>query len=144
MVIVIISVLSVFASTFISNAYQSFTVGQELSEIENQGALALNKLTNDIQNTRSPADMTTINSNALSFTDVNGNSISYTVSGSNLLRSGLTLVDNLSSLSFGYLDLNGNATAIAASVVYVTVSLTLAKGSITETFATTISTRFQE
>jgi len=144
MVMIIMSIISVVLAKFLMSTLNSFTTEYQLSEIENQGTMVMNRLSNDIQNIRTPADISTINSNAFAFTDINGNTISYTVSGTQLLRNSITIIDNLSSISLGYLNASGATTGTAASVVYVTLSLTLAKGSLSETFATTISTRFTQ
>jgi hypothetical protein len=90
---------------------------------------------------RSKADITTITSTQLTFTDVNGTSVQYSLSSGNLMRSSQILADGVQTLTFNYMDEDGNTTATAANVRYIKMTLALTKSGMTLSMATIAGTR---
>lgn len=141
MVIVIMSIVSVVVGRIMLAGFKNFITAQDISEADWNGLLALEMLTNDIHNIRSASSITTISSSTFSFVDMAGTTVTYQYSGSILQRNSLTLASGLSAFGFGYLDRNGASTATAASVRYITISLTASQNNLSLPFSTTIGTR---
>jgi hypothetical protein len=121
--------------------FQSFTVAQNVSETDWQGFIALERMTDDIHNIRSPADVTTISASQLNFVDTSGTSVQYSLSGGSLLRNSQILASGVTGLTFGYLNSNGATTATPSAMRYVSIALTLTQQNIVASFTTLIGTR---
>lgn len=138
---VLISIISIVIGKVFFQGYQTLLTSSNISESDWQGFIGLERMVNDIHTIRSSAGITTINASQLAFTDVNGNSITFQLSGSNLLRNSQILASNVQSLAFGYLDANGNTTATASSVRYISIAMTMTKGDMTLSMSTLAGTR---
>jgi len=120
-VIVIVSILSALSAQFLKLGFTAYFYGQNLIDADNQARVALNRMTNDLHNLRSTSDITTASTTALVFTDLYGNAISYQVSGSQLQRNTLALVNNTQSIAFQYYDNAG--TLLTAPVTGTNIAL---------------------
>lgn len=89
---------------------------------------AMTRMLAEIERIKAPAQISTMTSTALAFTDVDDQAVSFQLSGTNLLRGTDVLARNVSSLVFGYLDEDGNTTAVAADVRVIRATLTIAAG----------------
>lgn len=141
MTIVIMGIISVVVGEILVQGYKTFITTQDISEVDWQGLLALESLTNDIHNIRSAADITTISSSTFSFTDMTGTTITYALSGSTLQRNSLTVASGVSALTFSYLDKDGAVTASATAVRYVSISVTAVQNNMSLAFTTLVGTR---
>lgn len=141
MTIVIMGIISVVVGKILLQGYKTFITSQDISEVDWQGLLALESLTNDIHNIRSSADITTISSSSFAFTDMTGTSVTYALSGSTLQRNSLTVASGISALTYSYLDKNGSVTASPAAVRYISISVTAVQNNMSLAFTTLVGTR---
>ena len=139
--IVMMGIISVVVGRILIQGYKTFITSQSISEVDWQGLLALESLTNDIHNIRSSSSITTISASSFAFVDMSGTTVTYALSGSNLQRNGLTVASGVSALAFSYLDDAGTVTASATAVRYITVSLTAVENGLSLTFTTLVGTR---
>src|SRR5262249_45837900 len=90
----------------ISNGFRTYFAGGGIASDDWQGRLALERMTRDLRNVRSTADLTTILGSNIAFTDINGNTISYQLAGTTLnrIQNGVTqpLADGIGGLTFTY------------------------------------------
>jgi len=88
-----------------------------------QGVVAYERMVRDL---REMVSLSSASVNSITYVDQNGNTTTYSLSGSQLIRkvssaSGNVLANNLSSLSFGYYDVNGNAASQTSTVACINV-----------------------
>jgi prepilin-type N-terminal cleavage/methylation domain-containing protein len=137
--IIIMGIISVIIGKILIQSFNMFSISQNIGEADWQGLFSLEKLTNDIHNIRSAGDITSISSSSFSFVDMAGTTVTYQLSGSTLLRNGLTVASGLSGLTFSYLDDTGAVTASA--VRYVSIAVTLSQNNLSFAFNTLVGTR---
>lgn len=141
MVIVIMGVISVVIGRILFSSLQTFITSQNISDDDWQGLLSLNKFTNDVHNIRSANDILTVSASTFSFVDVTGNTVTYQLSGSSLLRGGITLASGVSSIAFSYYDKNYTVTATPTNVRYISFSTTQTQNNLSLSFSTMAGTR---
>lgn len=130
-VIVIVSILSGLSAQFLKLGFTAYFFGQNLIDADSQARAALSRITDDLHNLRSNADITTASATTLQFTDLSGNLLTYQVTNSQLLRSNLLLAKDAQSITFQYYDLAGTALAPPvtganiALIRYVTLTLSI-------------------
>jgi len=123
MVMVILGVIAAMSSKMIAAGFNAALTSQNLNNANWQGRLAIERMVRDIRVVRSANDIVTRTASDFMFTDISGNSIEYKLSGGNLLRNTQILADGVNSLTFSYVDKNGNAVAGNTDVHYVGITL---------------------
>ncbi len=145
-VIVILGVIVAMSSLLLSQGFNAFFNTANIADANSQGQLALERMSRDIRQIRSPSDITTATSTQLSFNDINNDAISYTLSGSNLtLTQNSTtqiLAVGINSLTFTYYDQNGaTPPASTAATRFIKVTLTVTQNNANFTVSTSIYPR---
>ena len=141
LVVILLGIISVVIGRILLEGYRTFLTSQSILETDWQGWMALERMVNDIHTIRSAADLSTIQTNQLTFVNTNGNTIQYQLSGSSLMRNNFILASGIQSLNFSYLDANGTTTAIPSAVRYISLSLRVAHDQLTQTVSTLAATR---
>jgi prepilin-type N-terminal cleavage/methylation domain-containing protein len=141
--IVIGAILFGMGALVISNGFNAYFAGRGIDSDDWQGRLALERMTRDLRNVRSTADLTTVAANAIAFTDISGNAISYQLAGTtlNLTLNGVTqpLADNIASLTLTYTRSDGGLAATAAQVYYISSELKVSTANVTAFYRGTVS-----
>jgi len=140
MVIVICCILANIGSYVLIAGFNAYTTNQNIMTANNQARMALERMTRDIHSVNSSASITTATSSQFSFVNISGTSITYQLTGTKLMRTAQVLADNVSSLSFSYLDKNGTTTAVLANIRYINVNLIIKLGVVQYPMITTIFT----
>jgi prepilin-type N-terminal cleavage/methylation domain-containing protein len=160
MVIVIVVVGAIFAigALVLGRAFESYDLTRKTTDVDWQGRVAMERMARELRNARSATATDLWLSGAspaaeIRFNDIDGNAVCFRLSGSTLQRSadgpggtcGTTnpqpLADNVvaNGLSFYYYRNDGTAeTTTAANVYYITVTLQVTEGNITETYRVTV------
>lgn len=141
LVIVVISIISVIIGRILIQSYKGFAITQNTVDADWNSLLMINRFVDDIHRIRSAADIGTIAATQMSMVDVDGSSVTYQLSGSTLLRNGVTIATGVTSFALAYYNAGGVSTAIASSVRYVTISMTVTKGNISSTLSSMAATR---
>ena len=145
MVIVILGIIIGMSSSLLTQGLNTFSTGENIVNANWQGEIAMERMSRDILLIRSPADVTTIASNNLAFTDISNNTISYSLSGTslNLTENGNTsiLADGVQSLTFSYFDKNGASTATTTLVRLIRISINITQNNANYTLTTAIYPR---
>ncbi len=157
--IVIVGIISVLGAAMMGKAFESYDLAQKTTDVDWQGRVALERMARELRNIRS-ATATDIapsatSTNPIRFIDGNGSTACFVLSAGSVQRgddgpaaaSCVTnlrpLADNVvaNGLNFYYYDSAGTATAVAANVFYITVTLQVTEGTITETYRTSVQPR---
>jgi len=93
-VIIITSILVASSSNLLAEGFRSFITTRELLVENKQTMLTLETLVRDLQNIRSPRDISSANSSQITFNDTTGNTITYTQSGNILSRTEVNETQN--------------------------------------------------
>lgn len=141
LVVTIMGVISVIVGKILASAYNTFYVTQNINDIDYNGLLAVETVTNDIHNIRSAGDITSITATNLSFIDTAGTTITYTTSGATFTRNSQTLATGVNSIAFEYRDENYSVTATPANVRYITFSISLTQRNLSLSYSTMVGTR---
>lgn len=141
MVIAIMGIVSVVVSRILFQSFQTFIAAQNVTNIDWEALLVMQRFENDVHNIRSSNDISTISSGTFSFVDVSGNTVTYQLSGSTLLRNSQTLATGVQSIAFGYYDANYAVTASTTGVRYVTLSAAFVQNNLSLSFSTMAGTR---
>jgi hypothetical protein len=120
----IIGILSVFISKFISSTLNSYIYAQNVTDTTWQLRLAYIRLLRDIRQICSPSDVTNMTSNELTFVDMSGASFDYVFTGSQLTLNGQVLADGITNGGFSYFTNTVATATTAATITYVTFSMT--------------------
>lgn len=142
--IVITGIIGALGSMMLYNGFNAYFFGKNLTEIDWQGRLAMERLSRDLRRVRSAtaADLTISPGSQIAFTDVNGTNISYALNGTILERNGQPLADGVSTLGFSYLMNDGKSTAaVVDNVYYITVEMTINNGTANRSFRSTVHPR---
>lgn len=137
-VMVIIGVVATIAAPLVLNAARASAIEYNFANTISQGQNASTQITTAIRNIQ---NITVMSANSFTFIDNTGASISYSLSGGNLLKNSSILAQNVTSLNFSYYDNSVVATAISASVRYITYSFTVTNDSQSHTFTNSIYLR---
>ena len=143
---VIAAVLATIGATVMRSGFSAYFLGRELARDAIQGTLALERMTRDLRSIRSAtaADLPTMTATTISFFDVDGNTNTYDFPGGLVtysLNGGAAqpLADNVSNLTFSYLQNDGQTVAgVATSVAYITVAITVTTQNSNATFRGTV------
>ena len=100
------------------------------------GRLGMTRMLHDIRHA-DITKITTFDQTHFVFTDINNKTNDFEQVGTNLLKNGNILADNLKSadgVQFTYLDPNGNTASVSTSIHHVKIRLDLQKGNQTLSF----------
>lgn len=148
-VIVVFGVIAATGAQLMGNGFRAYFSGKDMTEMDSQTRVALERMTRELRSVRAPADLTVVPANEISFVDAGGNSIRYCMgtvgtcpgAAGELVRNTQPLAGGVSGLAFSYLDRAGVATTTPALVYYITVNFTAAQGTISKAFQATVSPR---
>lgn len=126
-VIVITALLASVAVIFMREGLESYNNGKPIIPIAGKTNIAVDNLLRELEGAES---ISAFASNTLTFVNQQGQSIIIALSGTNLMRtvngsSAQILCNNISALSFAGYDSIFSATAIAMTIRFVTVSITV-------------------
>lgn len=124
---VLIGIVAYIAADAMSTGIKTFFVTENRKESLDQARIAMERMTREIRNLRSNSDVGTGSGSQFCFTNVSGTTISFRYSGSpantiarqdglaNLAAcpgaAGNTLSNNITNLTFSYIQLNGTVDA---------------------------------
>ena len=141
MVIIVMAVLTGLGANLLASGFQAYFMGQDLSEGNWHGRIALERITRELREARAPGDLTIAPATEITFTRSDGVAVRYCRAGvgtcpvpvgpvtNALMRNADPLADNISLLNFTYLQVDGaTATIVPAEVRYVTVALRVTIG----------------
>ena len=131
MVIIIMAVLSGLGANLLANGFRAYFMGQDLSEINWHGRVAMERMTRELREARSPtiADLTIVPATEITFVRSDNVAVRYWRVANTLMRNTDPLADNISVLNFTYLQGDGvTVAATPAEVRYVTVVLRASVG----------------
>jgi prepilin-type N-terminal cleavage/methylation domain-containing protein len=160
-VIVLIGIVAAMGSVLMGRSFYAYVVARDTTDVGAQGRLALERMEREIRSvrTRDASGMATLEASDLRFVDTEGNTVRFchtsvalpacTGDAPNQLVRGdginaYPLADNVSALTYEYLDDTGNVLAIppvADSVFYITARMTVVKGDFNETYRVTLVPR---
>lgn len=107
LVLMLIVILSGMGAPFLGVTLNAYFQGQSTVNVDTQARVALSRMVNDLHNLSANSSITSATATSFAFTDIAGNTVSYTLSGTQLLRSGILLCDGVSSITFSYYTSNG-------------------------------------
>jgi prepilin-type N-terminal cleavage/methylation domain-containing protein len=155
LVIILVGILFSMGSIMLGKVFSSYSAKQEIAEADWQAKVALERAARELRAVRSAtaADLDAASAVQVRFIDTDGNGICFYRNANRIMRSadgpatacGTTnaqvLADNITALSFTYWTSAGAATAVAASVYYITVGMTVADGVYNSQFRTNVRPR---
>lgn len=137
----LVSIISVAMAKLLMQGYMTYITAKSVSESDWQAFLALNTLASDLREVRSPNDITSASTSALTFTTISGTSVQYQLSSTTLLRNTITLATGVESVSFSYLDASGAVTSTPSLIRYVVINLRLNRDYVDKTYTNTVFLR---
>lgn len=140
-VIAIVTVISVVILPLLQTGFDAYFTERDLSDADWQGNLALERMTRDIRSIPATTVITTATSSQFTFVDSTNTAVSYTLSGTSLMRNGLTLANNVNAVTFAYYNSTGAVTAVIANIDYVNVTLNVLDNSTDLTLFSTMNLR---
>lgn len=128
-VIVIIGLLASMSSLLLRQIFKSYIAGKTTANLAIQSNIATTNLMREIKNAES---ISAIGTTTVTFVNYLGETIVIDLSGTNLRRtvnsgSAQTLLDQVSSLNFGFFDQNFATTATASQVRFISMQITTSK-----------------
>jgi len=120
-VLVIVAIVAVITGPLLLQSTQSANTQYELSTMDNQARLAVERMTKELRNINgnTNTDISNMQSGTITFNNTDGTVVTYSLTGSSLLRNTFILLENVSELAFAYYDASGNITATPGKVRYI-------------------------
>lgn len=150
MVMVILSIIAALGSKMMGTGFDAFRTQRDISQLDWQGRVGLNRMVLELRSARSAtaADLTISPTTEITFVDTSGTSIRYyRDTGNNQLmrkedsNTAQALADNVTSLSFDFLDQNGTTTATVTDVRYISIDVSANLNNFSQQVRSTISPR---
>ena len=126
MAIVVLGIISVVASMYIVQVFNSWIFINTQKTMGSSDRLAIYRMVREIRMTNTTANILTFTAGTYSFKDPANNTITYTQTGTNLMRNTDILAGDLvnpGGLTFTYLDSTGAVTAVQSSISVVKVDI---------------------
>lgn len=140
-VMVVLSILTVVSLPMLQSGFNAYLTQKQLTDANWQSRLIFARMTRDIENIPSTGNITTAAVSQLTFLDASNNSVSYTLSGSTLLRNGITLANGVNSVTFGYYASDGTVTGTVANIRYISVVANVTQNNTNLTMSTVLNLR---
>lgn len=154
-VIVIFGIVMSIGVLVLGRSFESYQLTREVTNVDWHGRVALERLTRELREIRSTADLefTATPATELKFTDGGGNAVCFYLAGGRLMRSadgpggtcGTTspqpLADNASSLNFYFHQSDGSNATLASNVYYIVVTFSVATGQVSEPYRVSVQPR---
>jgi prepilin-type N-terminal cleavage/methylation domain-containing protein len=156
-VIILTGIIFSFGSALLGKVFSSYSLKQDVADSDWQAKVALERMARELRAGRSAttADLDIASSTQVRLVDTGGNGVCFyrNAAANRVMRSaqaptvgvpgdpcsgGQALADNVTALNFTYWDNTGAATAVVASVYYVTVGMTVAEGGYSGQFRTNV------
>lgn len=160
LVIIIVGIIFSLGSVMLGKVFSSYSAKQEIAEADWQAKVALERAARELRavRTATDADLDVASTAQVRFIDTDGNGVCFyrDPPTNRIMRSaqapnigvpgdpcggGDSLADHITALSFSYWASNGAATAVTASVYYITVDMTVADGVYNSGFRTNVRPR---
>ncbi|HEU5338382.1 MAG TPA: type II secretion system protein [Sulfuricaulis sp.] len=157
LVIILVGIVFSMGSVMLGKVFSSYSAKQDIADADWQAKVALERIARELRAVRTPtaADLDVASTAQVRFIDTDGNGVCfYRNAGANrIMRSadgpatacGTTspqiLADNATALAFSYWTSDGAATAVTASVYYITVDMTIVEGVYSSSFRTNVRPR---
>ncbi len=128
-VMMIIGIVVAMSSTLISAGLRGYFKGVQVSELNQEGSMAMMRMSKELQKAVS---FNVINSTQVTFTTVDGATINYTWSAPTLSRSvsvARPLARSVTGFSLAYYQSNFSTTATLTAVRAITITMTLNNGN---------------
>lgn len=149
MVMVILGIVAAVAAPLLGSSFRAYFTGRDISEVDWQARVAVERMTRELRAVRAPADLALAAASDLAFVDTDGNAIRYCLgavagcpgAAGELMRNGQPLASGISALSFSFLTSGAGATGSPAAAFYVTASFTAVRNAISKSHQLTVSPR---
>lgn len=157
LVIVLAAIIFGFGSVLLGRVFSSYSTKQDITDADWQAKVALERVARELRAVRNAtaADLDIASAAQVRFIDTDGNGVCFyrDVAANRIMRSAdgpatacgttgpQTLADNITALSFTYWNNAGAATAVVASVYYITMDMTVVEGSYSGRFRTNVQPR---
>lgn len=123
-VIVVLGIISLITAGLIGSQTEAYMNIFNRSILNSEGRKTLDRLRIDLHEL-SPDSISIMQANQLSFTEMGGNTLEYQYVSNEIRRNAVTLVNNVQSAPFSYLDSAMVVTANPANLAFVRVNLNL-------------------
>lgn len=107
MVMVLISILTLFISDFIFYEVGVYNRLTDQTEVMQVTRTALQMISRDLRQIMAPDSINLASADSIRFDDINNFSISYKYLNNSVYRNGDMLINSVDQFQFGYLDANG-------------------------------------
>ena len=157
LVIILVGIIFSMGSVMLGKVFSSYSMKQDIADADWQAKVALERIARELRAVRTPtaADLDVASGAQVRFIDADGNGVCfYRNAGANrIMRSSdgpatacgttgpQTLADNATALAFTYWTSDGAATAVTASVYYMTVDMTVVEGAYNSSYRTNVHPR---
>lgn len=149
LVMVVFGIVAAVAAPVVGSGFQAYFTGRDISEVDWQARVALERMTRELRAMRAPSDLVITAAGDIAFVDLDGNTIRYCLgavgscagAAGDLMRNGQPLASGISGLDFSFLTRSAGPTATAAQVYYVTVAFTATRNATSKAHRATVSPR---
>jgi prepilin-type N-terminal cleavage/methylation domain-containing protein len=157
LVIMLAGIIFSLGSVMLGKVFSSYAMKRDVTDADWQAKVALERAARELRAVRSAtaADLDIASFTQVRFVDTDGNGVCFYHNGAanRVMRSAdgpatacgtnnpQPLADNVTSLTFSYWDNTGAATAVVASVYYITIGITVIEGSYSASFRTNVRPR---
>lgn len=145
--IIILGIIAAISSKILSHTVSAYINSKAAVRTDQFARMALERMTRDLLNIRSTNTLSTIPpTNTLTFTTVDGTQITYSLTGKTLMRqensqTAQPLADNVTSLSFNYLDSNGLTTTVISNIRFIDIAISVGEFNSSENLVLTVAPR---
>lgn len=127
--IAILGILAAVVGPVLGTGIRSYALTVNRKVALNSARLAVERITTETRLIATQNDIDTFTSSVFQFDLSTESNINYSLSGGSLQRSGVTLANNATALTFTYLDANGISTATKANIQRIQIELSINAGT---------------
>jgi len=148
-VIVITGIVAAIGALIVNRGFGSYFTQKDITGVDQQGRLALERMTRELRIVRARADLPAVlSSSSITFTDTDGNNITYCLGtapacggGTSLLRNSQVLADNVTAFNLSYLTSTNVSTTNPNQVSLISIAISVKQNTINAGVRNTVSLR---
>ena len=151
-VIIIVGIIFAVGAMLVGRSFENYSISRDATDIEGQARVALERISRELREVRGKSNSTDLDIGTVgevTFSDATtGTLIRFYRDGTTnrlMRQENLSppqpLADSITAMSISYFDKNAVSTGVLAEVYYIKAEITVSKGSLNDSFSTTVKVR---
>lgn len=137
-VIVVTGVVLASLGAILAQGFKSYSAGKNIINTDWQARYVLERLTRELRMINSNADITNPLATSLTIVNSDGDTVQFQLVGTQLLRNGQVLANNIQSLTFSYYAADGSVATLIPNIKYIGIDIQVMQGNVVSYLSTIV------